>query len=325
MKVSVVIPLYNKARHIRRAVDSVLRQSFGDLELIVVDDGSTDGSAAALRGLTDRRLRLIVQANAGECAARNRGIADAAAGRVAFLDADDEWRPDFLETVMGLHRRYPHAGAFATAYRCARGGTSWRPAFRSCGVPPEGGLLADYFLAGLGPSPVTSSSVMIPRRVFAEAGLFPAGVRTGGDSHMWARIALRRRIAWSPSECAVYHLSADNRVCDVNLVTRDMAAAAAVAEFLKTGWPAIVSLRSVDEYLAASRVPMALNCHLGGRSDWALELLAKTRGTRLFRWKRLALRGLIGVSPILLLKAMRIKAACRRLAAGRSAPMKGSA
>ena len=107
--ISVVIPLYNKERYIARAIQSALGQTYGDFELIVVDDGSTDGSVDIVSQFADTRLRLINQANAGVGAARNRGIKDAKYELITFLDADDEWMPDFLETVLELREEFPEA------------------------------------------------------------------------------------------------------------------------------------------------------------------------------------------------------------------------
>ena len=94
--VSVVIPLYNKDKYIARALDSVFGQTCQDFEVIVVDDGSTDNGAEIVRSYKDRRLRFIRQANAGPGAARNHGIQESRAPLLAFLDADDEWLPEFL-------------------------------------------------------------------------------------------------------------------------------------------------------------------------------------------------------------------------------------
>jgi GT2 family glycosyltransferase len=98
LKVSVIIPLYNKAAYLERALCSVTSQTWPDIEIIVVDDGSTDGSGAIANAWSDTRLRVIRQCNAGPGAARNRGLVEAAGDLVAFLDADDEWYPDYLQS-----------------------------------------------------------------------------------------------------------------------------------------------------------------------------------------------------------------------------------
>ena len=95
-KFSVVIPLYNKRQEIETTIRSVLSQTLSPHEIIVVDDGSTDGSGEVVKGMDSPLVRLIRQTNAGECAARNRGIAEATGDYIALLDADDSYRPDFM-------------------------------------------------------------------------------------------------------------------------------------------------------------------------------------------------------------------------------------
>jgi glycosyltransferase involved in cell wall biosynthesis len=306
MKVSVVIPLYNKASHIRRAMDSVLEQSHTDFELIVVDDGSSDGGGVIVREMHDQRIRLIEQDNTGECAARNTGILQATRDLIAFLDADDEWEPCFLKTMLELRARYPGAGMYASAYRLTRDGKIWRPNFVACPESPEGGLLEDYFASGLGPPPVTSSSVMIPRKVLEEVDRFPVGVWRGGDLRTWAGIALRYRIAWSPVNGAIYHLSSENRVCNSGLRTNDVAAAETIEGFLRSGREPAASRLMAQEYLVHLRLHLALACHLQGKRLWARGLMDKTRQTAMFRRRWLFLRALICLPPMwakILLKA----------------------
>jgi len=95
-KVSVIIPLYNKGYLVVRAINSILAQTFQDFEIVVVDDGSTDDGPGCVREFTDPRLRMVRQENAGPGAARNRGVRESSPALVAFLDADDEFAPDFL-------------------------------------------------------------------------------------------------------------------------------------------------------------------------------------------------------------------------------------
>lgn len=107
---SVVIPAYNARRHIVETVQSALGQTHGSLEVIVVDDGSTDGTADVLAAIDDPRLRVIVKANEGCSKTRNAGIEAARGEFVAFLDADDRWRPTKLASEAAVLRAYPDVG-----------------------------------------------------------------------------------------------------------------------------------------------------------------------------------------------------------------------
>lgn len=135
MRVSVIIPLFNKAPYIGRALRSVTAQSFKDFELIVVDDGSTDGGIQTVEAFHDPRIRIISQTNAGPGAARNRGLAAGRGDLVAFLDADDEWLPGYLEeSVSLLDQNVPQAAAVTSAYFASPGGASSEGLWRSRGL-----------------------------------------------------------------------------------------------------------------------------------------------------------------------------------------------
>ncbi len=98
--VSVIIPAYNRASTVQKAVESVLAQSYDHLEVLLIDDGSTDETAAVVQSIQDPRLRYIYQQNAGACAARNHGVSLAKGEYIAFHDSDDHWHPDKLEKQM---------------------------------------------------------------------------------------------------------------------------------------------------------------------------------------------------------------------------------
>jgi len=209
--VSVVIPLYNKGPYIARALNSVLAQTFQDFEVIVVDDGSTDDGAEVVRSFEDPRIRLIQQENRGVSAARNRGIEAARAELVAFLDADDEWLPGFLETIMRLRRKFPEAGAYVTSYYIQYYGHLQEANIQHLPSKPWEGIIPRFFQVAATSEPITSSSVCVPRDVFDRIGSFMVGKWWGEDTEMWGRIALYYQIAFSREPGAVYHYEATNR------------------------------------------------------------------------------------------------------------------
>ncbi|MFA5295892.1 MAG: glycosyltransferase family A protein [Methanoregulaceae archaeon] len=213
--VSVIIPLYNKKNYIGRTIQSVLDQTISDFEIIVIDDGSLDGSSDVVKSFHDNRIQLFWQKNQGVSAARNNGVRRASADFIAFLDADDEWLPNHLGTLLKLRNTYPDAGAFTTAYRILEASEKIRPArYRAIPAYPWEGLIPNYFKsAALGDSPMNSSSIGIPKIVFNEFGGFPEGVWWGEDTDLFGKIALKYPIAFSWEIGAVYHWNASNRAC----------------------------------------------------------------------------------------------------------------
>ncbi len=185
--VSVVIPVYNGARCVRRAIDSVLAQTCRDFELIVVNDGSTDETAEVLAGLGDR-IRVVNKANGGLSSARNAGIGAANGDYVAFLDADDWWLPRKLERQMEWLRAHPDATFCSTAARIvdAQGKPlrEWRsPAFP--GSTLEAIFAANGYVAGSG------SAVIARREALFAAGGFDERLGSLEDIDMWMRLAAR--------------------------------------------------------------------------------------------------------------------------------------
>ena len=210
--VSVVIPLYNKEKHIKRALLSVLSQTVQAFEVIVVNDGSTDKSAEAVMEINDPRIRLITQPNKGASAARNNGIRESGYDLVAFLDADDAWKPDFLETVMRLRQQYPDAGLYATAYETSHVKTGTvKVQYRVIPPEPWEGIIPDFFNSMLGQPPVWTSAAVIPRHVFEVSGYFRKGEVLAEDVDMWCRVALKFPVAFSTHICATYFQDAENR------------------------------------------------------------------------------------------------------------------
>ena len=215
--VTVVIPLFNKASYIERALRSVIAQTFENWEIVVVDDGSTDKGAEIVQSIKDYRIRLIQQTNQGESGARNRGIKEAKSDLISFLDADDDYFPCFIDTILRLRRNYPEAGAYSTAYKIVESsGKVTKPKF--CAIPPAPweGIIPNYFKSALRGPPVCSSAIAVARKVFNEVGCFPVDEKLGEDLDMWLRIAFKYKIAYSTYIGAAYHRDASNRVCNIN-------------------------------------------------------------------------------------------------------------
>jgi GT2 family glycosyltransferase len=225
--VSVVLPAYNRATTIRTAIDSVLAQSFTDLELIVVDDHSTDGTVTAVRTVTDPRLRLIESpANAGAAAARNRGIAVARAPWVAFQDSDDEWLTGKLALQMA---RLTAPGADFVAAYCgmivigtpdpdpARAET--RPQIRY--VPPEnipGPALEGAILPMLLHNCVISTQMLVARRdVLQAVGGFDESLSILIDWECAIRLAEAGPIAFIDEPLVIQRFSPNSISRDANL------------------------------------------------------------------------------------------------------------
>ena len=212
---SVVIPLYNKRDTVARALNSVLAQGVQDLEVIIVNDGSTDGSEMVVAGFADPRIRIIQQVNQGVSAARNRGIAEARADLIAFLDADDEWLPEFLATIGRMAARYPQCNLYGTRYFLQNTRGERRPAVVRGLASNFEGILADYFRVAARSSPPVCSSAVCARRL-ALKGIqgFPVGVRSGEDLLTWARLAARGPVAYS-MECLAVFVQSAAETCEV--------------------------------------------------------------------------------------------------------------
>ena len=215
-RISIVMPLYNKAETVLDSLRSVLVQTVTDWELIVIDDGSTDGGGEQVSTLGDTRVRLHWQLNAGVSAARNAGVELARTDLVTFLDADDLWKPDFLAAILALREEYPQAGWFATGYEIRPDAGTSRTA-RLSGLPPgfERGFLPDYFrIASRSDPPVWTSAVAVIKTNLQTIGGFPAGVSSGEDLLTWARLAARYPLAYDLRPLAIFQVSGIERCPD---------------------------------------------------------------------------------------------------------------
>lgn len=204
--VSIIIPLYNKEETVAQTLTCVFQQTYQDFEVVVVDDGSTDQSAAIVDRFTDSRIRLIKQKNGGVSAARNRGIAEARGEYVAFLDADDEWKPDYLSSQMELVRKYPQCSVFASNYEFRNvEGKVRNTIINKLPFAGTDGELSNYFeVACCSHPPLWTSAVIVRKTAIQEIGGFPVGIKSGEDLLTWAKLAVKYKIAYSTASLAVF-------------------------------------------------------------------------------------------------------------------------
>ena len=208
--VSVVIPLYNKESTVANAIDSVLAQTVADFELIVIDGHSTDNSAAIVSSYIDERIRLFSQMGMGVSSARNQGITLSRANFIAFLDADDAWMPDYLETVLRLRAKFPDAGMYGTAYSVFQKGKFVHDVVLNTASGER--VLTSYFgdFVELGCPLIITSSFAAPKNVLEGVSGYPEYLRVGEDHELFGKIALRYPVAYSPKVCSRYNLDSEN-------------------------------------------------------------------------------------------------------------------
>lgn len=204
---SVIIPVFNKESYIERTLKSVYAQTYGNYEVIVVDDGSKDRSLEVVTAYVKDKpnTQVIKQENSGVAVARNNGVANARGQFICFLDSDDWWEETFLEEMDSLISNCPEAGLYGSNYYLVKNG---KKRLAPIALPTD--FISGYInycqvYAKRLCMPITSSSVAIPKEVFYSAGQFRSGITLGEDFDLWIRIALRNKVALINKPLANYY------------------------------------------------------------------------------------------------------------------------
>jgi glycosyltransferase involved in cell wall biosynthesis len=176
---SVIIPLYNKRQFISRSIDSVLNQSFSEFEIVVVDDGSTDGGGEFVAAQYGGRVKLVIQDNQGVSVARNKGIQNARFEYIAFLDADDLWHRDFLYWMHQVMEKFPDVRMLGSSYS----NVALPEKFEN----PVISEIEDYFAQADYNTLFTSSSTVIHQSFFKNRDGFKTHLKKGEDIDVWLR------------------------------------------------------------------------------------------------------------------------------------------
>lgn len=188
MKVTVVIPVYNRAHLINRAVKSVLEQTLAPAEIIVVDDGSNDKPENALHQIQNKHVQIVKQEHQGVAAARNKGIETSKSGWIAFLDSDDYWLPSKLQKQIDFHDQNSNFLISHTDELWIKNDKKVNQ--KTYHIKPEG----DIFELSLERCLVSPSTVMINRKIFNDTGSFDIKFPVCEDYDLWLRISSKYKV-----------------------------------------------------------------------------------------------------------------------------------
>ncbi len=298
-KVTVIIPTYNRAYILSQAIESVLAQTMGDFELIIVDDGSADGTTEIVRGFSDSRIRYIQQANAGPGMARNRGVAEATSQYVSFLDSDDLWTPDKLSSCLTFLSNHPEVGGIFhdLEWRCSneakpsfvRAHSARMPAWLLGGSYAEGTLIPDreLHLMLLQEVPIKPTALTVDTLAFRTSGGFNCWP-CGEDWEFLLRFAKQNRLAYLDRPLGVVRITPDSKeigrtftvICKLltnqrSLISsQDTEALAAISAGITQGAKGVSRA-----YLERGRRLAAINtCLMGFAKTGNVELLLRALG-----------------------------------------------
>ncbi|MAT90864.1 MAG: glycosyl transferase [Flavobacteriaceae bacterium] len=281
-KFSVVISVYNKERYIANTLKSVLSQTVSDIEVVVLNDGSTDGSEAVIKSfLLDERIRYFSKPNRGAGAARNYVIQKADADYIALLDADDVWAPDYLEEQLRLIEKYPQHSVFATNSQLYQRGRILKRDY-SIPIDHTSDLVVNFFSASYIHSIVNSSSCVVHRSVFETVGLYNPSIKSGQDTDLFIRMGLQYSVVFSPKICVTVIRNA-NSLSQRTKTLAEKASFEAYEDTEKTH-PAL------KKFLDLNRYSLCLLAKMGGDVDGFLNLARKINLNNLNKKQRFLLK-----------------------------------
>ncbi len=211
---SVVIPLYNKENYIAETLKSVLAQTFSDFEVIIVNDASTDMSLSVAQSIQDNRIRIIDHPqNKGLSASRNTGIRNAKSNYIAFIDADDLWKPEFLETIRLLTNKYPEAGLFATNYfEAYPDGRLIVPNLGYLDIEPDNAGISSFFSTNINKVTYHSSCFASKKTVFDNVGYYDENITFGEDIDFAIRANHKYELAYCNKPLSLYRVELQDQM-----------------------------------------------------------------------------------------------------------------
>ncbi len=237
---SIVIPLYNKEKYIKATLESVLKQTYSNFEVVIINDGSTDSSCDYVLTIKDSRIRIVHQNNKGVSTARNNGIKKSKGKYIVLLDADDLWLPNHLQDFKNAIKKYPLEFVFGNNYKYKLKENSYKPTYIS--NLPEGEdivLVKNYFKCSLPSTLICASSVCIQKDILKDDLVFNEELTSGEDTDLWIRLGLKYPFVFNKNIGAIYNkevlgsLSSQNNINSLFKFTQNYIVEEKSAPFLK--------------------------------------------------------------------------------------------
>lgn len=282
---SIIIPLYNKEHFVSKTLEGVLNQLFTDYEVIVVNDGSTDQSVAKVEQVNDKRITILHQQNQGVSAARNKGIETANAKFICFLDADDVWQANHLQSFYEAIITFPDAKMYCNRYvTLLAKNVKVKNTFIDIADDYEG-YVTDFFKSSLINRMALTSAVCIKKEVYQEIGGFNPTISSGQDTDYWIRIAIIYRVVITKNTTLIYnYLAANNSLSKTPINQKKLSTFEQfAAEELKND--------SLKKFIDAHRIFYAMHFHILGYKKEKRKWLAGVNKKHL-RFKTLCLLAL---------------------------------
>lgn len=282
---TIVIPVYNKENFIGKTLESVLKQTYADFEVIIVNDGSTDNSETIIQTFKDRRIQFFSKENEGVAVARNFGIEKAQGDYICFLDADDYWYSNFLETMHSYSQKLPEQKVFACAIEVETENKTF-PANYSIEKKSDFEVV-DFFTASQKECVLWTSSSVFHKSVFESVGNFDTNIKKGEDTELWIRIGLQYSIVFLWQILAQY-------VYDKSSVSRNLTYFFEPYTFEKYALEEKKNPK-LKQYLDLNRFSAIIKCKLNGDFETA-KLLYKEIDLEKIGWKKGILLQLPGIA-----------------------------
>ncbi|WP_420574553.1 glycosyltransferase family 2 protein [Kordia sp.] len=220
---SVIIPLYNKETYIQQTIDSVLRQSFTDFELLVLNDASTDNSMSVVSQYADKRIQLIENSkNLGLSATRNHGISKAIGTVIALLDADDLWLPNFLETIKNMYDSFPNASIFGTDYMESYASQEALTPHKNIAtsLKETSFLISDFFEASMFQPIFCQSSIAFKKAICTEYDVFNPKITFAEDIDFYIKYGSKYQVAYHYEALSKVRFDVPNQMSKNSIATK---------------------------------------------------------------------------------------------------------